>query len=169
MITKSEHSIEFVVGLCEIYLREITKWRHNLGPVTKVRHTIIAYNFAGLTDFKLKSTSQWLGQHRGKIYEIVGRFMKECITLHRRLCVMESFRFSCVFVNGLGRRRSSITSRSRFEMNEQHRCDADVLRCCSITKLVFEPATYDAVTHLAGVHLLKTTKPEHAKSRDTRA
>jgi hypothetical protein len=34
-----------------------------------------AHNFAGLTDFKLKSTSQWLGQHRGKIHEIVGKFM----------------------------------------------------------------------------------------------
>ena len=82
---------------------------------------------------------------------------------------MESFKFSCVFVNSLGRRRSSITSRSRFEKNEPHRCDADVLRCFSIPKLIFEPATYDAVAHLAGVDSYKTTKPEHAKSRDTKA
>ncbi len=82
---------------------------------------------------------------------------------------MESFKFSCVFVNSLWRRRFSITSQSRFEMNETHWCDADIVRCFSIPKLIFEPATYDAVTHLAGVHLHMTTKPEHAKSRDTRA
>jgi hypothetical protein len=41
-----------------IIIREITKLRHNLGPISKVRHTKIA---AGLTDFKQKLTSQWLG------------------------------------------------------------------------------------------------------------
>jgi hypothetical protein len=51
-------------------------------------------------------------------------------------------------------------------MSEPHQCDADVLRCCgSITKLIFESAAYDAVKHLAGVHLHQTTKPEHANSR----
>ena len=66
----------------------------------------------------------------------------------------------------LGRRRSSITSWSRFEINEPYRCDADVLRC-SITKLIFGPAIYNAVKDLTGVDSYKTTKAEHAKSMDT--
>ncbi len=93
--------------------------------------------------------------------------MKECITQPQQTLCDGVVKFSCVFVISLGRRRSSITLRSTFEINESYRCDADVLRCL-ITKLLFEPAIYNEAKNLAGVDSYKTTKPVRAKSRDTK-